>query len=135
MAHAGVKPVIWLKEVPENFVCMLHVRYDGKAYQPRYPLLDLGHHTHTLEFGEKKTTLRIGKNVEVLEAEHLLFALNTWHDVFIELKKGTILLKIDSQKHVFESKNIDMAGQAQIDFKGVDSGGCRIDSVRLWKGE
>ena len=134
-SHAGLKPVIWLKKVPENFVCSLRVRYDAKAYQRGFPLLDLGHHTHTLSFGEKATTLTIKKNIETLPVEQPLFALNQWHDVVIELKKGALLLKIDGKKHVFESKNIDMTGQAQIDFKAVDGGSCQIDQVRLWEGK
>lgn len=58
-SHAGLKPVIWLKKVPENFVCTMRVRYDAKAYQKGFPLLDLGHHIHTLSFSEKATTLTI----------------------------------------------------------------------------
>ena len=134
-SHAGLKPVIWLKKVPENFVCIMRVRYDAKAYQKGFPLFDLGHHTHTLSFGEKATTLTIKKNVETLPVEQPLFSLNEWHDVVIELKKGTILLKVDGKKHLFESKNIDMAGQAQIDFKAVDGGTCQIAHVRLREGK
>lgn len=134
-SHAGLKPVIWLKKVPENFVCAMRVRYDATTYQKGFPLFDLGHHIHTLSFGEKATTLTIKKNVEILPVTEPLFALNQWHDVVIELKKGTLLLKIDGKKHVFESKNIDMAGQAQIDFKAVDFGSCQIDSVRVWEGK
>ena len=133
-SHAGLKPVIWLKKVPENFVFTLRVRYDGKAYQKGFPLLDLGHHTNTLSFSEKATTLTIKKNVEVLAVESPLFTLNEWHDVAIELKKGTILLTIDGKKHVFESKNIDMTGQAQIDFKAIDGANCLIDDVKLYQG-
>lgn len=134
-SHAGLKPVIWLKKVPENFVCSMRVRYDATTYQKGFPLFDLGHHIHTLSFGEKATTLTIKKNVETLPVTEPLFALNQWHDVVIELKKGTILLKIDGRKHLFESKNIDMTGQAQIDFKAVDFGTCQIDSIRLWEGK
>jgi hypothetical protein len=133
-SHAGLKPVIWLKQVPENFVCTMRVRYSAKAYQKGFPLLDLGHHTHTVSFSEKATTLTIKKNVETLAAEQPLFALNQWHDVAIELKKGTILLTIDGKKHVFQSANIDMTGQHQIDFKAVDFGSCEIDDVKLWEG-
>lgn len=133
-AHAGFKPVIWLKKVPENFVCAMRVRYDAKAYQKGFPLLDLGHHIHTLTFSEKATTLTIRKTVEKIGIEKPLFALNRWHDVVVELKKDTILLRIDGVKHVFESQNIDMAGQAQIDFKGVDFGTCQIDQIQLWEG-
>jgi hypothetical protein len=133
-SHAGLKPVIWLKKVPENFVCTMRVRYDAKAYQKGFPLFDLGHHTHTISFSEKATTLTIKKNVETLPVEQPLFAFNQWHDVAIELKKGTVLLTIDGKKHRFESKNIDMTGQAQIDFKAVDFGTCQIDDVKLWEG-
>jgi hypothetical protein len=133
-AHAGFKPVIWLKQVPENFVCTMRLRYNAEAYHPKFPLLDLGHHVHTLVFGEKVTTLTIKKDVKTLKVEQPVLPLNQWVDVLIELKKGTILLKIDGKKHVFESKNIDMTGQAQIDFKGVDGGSCQIDHIKVWEG-
>ncbi len=134
-AHAGFKPVIWLKQVPENFVCTMRVRYDAKAYQKGFPLLDVGHHIHTLTFSEKDTTLKIKKNIEMKSIEQPLFSLNEWHDVVIELKKGTLLLKIDGKKYLFESKNIDGTGQHQIDFKGVDLGACQIDHISLWSGQ
>jgi len=134
-SHAGLNPVIWLKQVPENFVCTMRVRYDGEAYRKGFPLLDLGHHTNTISFSEKATTLTIKKDVETLWAESPLFTLNEWHDVAIELKKGTLLLSIDGKKRRFESKNIDMAGQAQIDFKGLNFGTCQIDNVKLWVGK
>src|SRR4051794_184403 len=116
-SHAGLKPVIWLKKVPENFVCTLRLRYSAKTYQKGFPLLDLGHHIHTIVFSEQKTMLAIKKNVETLAVQQPLFALNQWHDVAIEMKKGTLLLKIDGRKHLFHSANIDMTAQHQIDFK------------------
>ena len=133
-SHAGLKPVMWLKKVPENFVCTMRVRYDAKGYQRGFPLLDVGHHIHTLTFSEKATTLTIKKDVEVLPVESPLFSLNEWHDVAIELKKGTLLLTIDGKKHRFESANIDGTGQAQIDFKAVNFGTCQIDDVKVWAG-
>lgn len=134
-AHAGFKPVIWLKKVPENFVCTLRVRYDGEAYKKGFPLLDIGHHIHTITFSAKATTLTLKKNVETFPVESPLFSLNQWHDVAIELKKGTLLLTIDGKKHRFDSQNIDMTGQAQIDFKALDLGTCQIDDVKLWEGQ
>lgn len=134
-SHAGLKPVIWLRKVPENFVCSMRVRYDGKAYQKGFPLFDLGHHIHTISFAQNATTLTIKKTVEKLDVEKPLFAINQWHDVVIELKKGAILLQIDGVKHLFESQNIDMTGQAQIDFKAIDFGTCQIDDVKLWEGK
>ena len=133
-SHAGLKPVIWLKKVPENFVCTLRMRYDAKAFQKGFPLLDLGHHIHTLNFSEKLTTLTIKKNVEAIPVDAPLLPLNQWVDVAIELKKGSLILSIDGKKHRFQSANIDMTGQHQIDFKGVDFGTCQIDHVKLWEG-
>lgn len=133
-AHAGFKPVIWLKRVPEQFVCTLRVRFGGEAYHPRFPLIDLGHHIHTLTFGADKSTLTIRKDVAVIPVEAPLFSLNEWHDVAIELGKGALLLTIDGKKHRFEHPAIDMTGQAQIDFKGLDFGTCEIDDLKLWEG-
>jgi len=133
-AHAGFKPVIWLKQVPENFVCTMRVRYNAEAYQKGFPLLDLGHHIHTITFSAKQTTLTIKKDVETLAVEEPLFALNEWHDIAIELKKGTLPSRSMARSHLFQSANIDMAGQAQIDFKAIDFGTCQIDSIRLWEG-
>ena len=42
----------------------MRVRYSAKAFQKGFPLLDLGHHTNTVTFSEKATTLAIKKNVE-----------------------------------------------------------------------
>jgi hypothetical protein len=126
--------VIWLRKVPENFVCSMRVRYDAKAYQKGFPLLDVGHHIHTISFAEKATTLTLKKDVEKLPVEKPLFSLNEWHDVVIEVKKGTLLLQIDGVKHLFESANIDMTGHAQIDFKAVDFGTCQIDHIKVWEG-
>jgi hypothetical protein len=133
-SHAGLKPVMWLKQLPENFVCTMRVRYGAKAYQKGFPLLDVGHHIHTITFSEKATTLSIKKNVEVLPVDSPLFSLNEWHNVAIELKKGTLILTIDGKKHRFDSANIDGTGQAQIDFKAVDFGTCDIDDVKVWQG-
>lgn len=133
-AHAGFKPVIWLKQVPENFVCTMRMRYNAKAYQRGFPLLDLGHHVHTLVFSEKMTTLTIKKDVETIKLDEQFLPLNKWVDVTLELKKGTLLLKVDGKKHLFKSPQIDMTGQHQIDFKGVDFGTCQIDHIKLWEG-
>lgn len=133
-SHAGLKPVIWLRKVPENFVCSMRIRHDARAYQRGFPLFDIGHHIHTLVFSEKATTLTIKKNVESTPVGKPLFALNQWHDVVIEAKKGRLVLKVDGEKHVFESSNIDTTGHAQIDLKGVDGGVFQIDSIRLWEG-
>src|SRR5690606_623039 len=102
--------------------------------QRGFPLLDLGHHVHTLVFDEKQTNLTIKKNVETLKVEAPLLPLNQWADIVIELKKGTLLVKSDGKKCLFQSTNIDMSGQHQIDFKGIDFGSCQIDHIKLWEG-
>jgi hypothetical protein len=133
-AHAGFKPVIWLKQVPETFVCTLRLRYRGKDYHPRFPLLDIGHHIHTLTFGADQTTLTIRKNVETVKVPQPRLKLDHWHNIAIELKRGILHVSIDGRKHVFRSPHIDMSGHAQIDFKGIDFGTCEIDDVNIWEG-
>lgn len=133
-AHAGFKPVIWLKELPENFVCTMRMRYDAKDYHPKFPLLDLGHHIHTLTFAREATTLTIKRDVEKVKVEAPLLPLNQWVDVALELKKGDLVVSIDGKKHHFQSSNIDPTGHHQIDFKGVDFGTCQIDHIRIWEG-
>jgi hypothetical protein len=134
-AHAGFKPVIWLKKVPENFVCAMRVRYDAPQYQKGFPLLDLGHHIHTLTFSEKITNLTVKKDAARFAVDAPRFSLNHWHDVVIELTKGKLLFQVDKASHVFEDPSIDMSGQAQIDFKAVDLGTTQIDSIKLWEGK
>lgn len=133
-AHAGFKPVIWLRQVPAEFVCTFRLKYSAEAYHPKFPLVDLGHHYHTLVFGEDKTTLVIKKDVQTMTVDKQFLPLNEWVDVAIELKKGAILLTMNGQKQIFESAEIDMGDQRQIDFKGVDFGTCEIDDIRVWEG-
>ncbi len=133
-AHAGFKPVIWLEKVPENLVVQFRVRFDAENYQPKFPLIDVGHHVNTLIFSEKKTTLILKKNEKTIENSDVLFPLNKWNDVTIELKKGTLLLKVNDKKTLFQDPRIDMVDQQQVDFKGVDHGGISIDNVRIYEG-
>ncbi len=133
-SHAGLKPVIWLEKVPEKLVVHLRLRYDAGDYHPRFPLIDVGHHVHTLVFGRETTTLVLKKNEKTLKVNTPLLPLNQWADVTIELKKGLLLLRIDGKQTRFEDPLIDMAGQQQIDFKGVDHGGIQIDRVRVFEG-
>lgn len=133
-AHAGFKPVIWLKQVPAEFVCTMRMRYNAKEYHPKFPLLDLGHHFHTLVFGKDTTTLTIKKDQQTIRLEESFLPLNEWVDVAIELRKGTLLLTMNGKQHRFESPHIDMGDQRQIDFKGVDFGSCEIDHIHIWEG-
>lgn len=133
-AHAGFKPVIWLHKVPERFVCTMRIRYNGEVHTKGFPLIDIGHHIHTLTFSEKATTLTIKKDLEKEAVEAPLFSLNEWHDVAIEVNQGTLILTIDGKRHRFDSANINMSGHAQIDFKAIDFGTCQIDDVKVWEG-
>ncbi|MDF1659783.1 MAG: hypothetical protein P1U58_19375 [Verrucomicrobiales bacterium] len=134
-AHAGFKPVIWLKQVPAEFVCTMRFRYTGDEFHPRFPLLDLGHHFHTITFGAEQTSLRVQKDKYVTKIDAPLLPLGEWVEVKVELKKGVLLFTLNGDTHRFESEFIDMGDQRQIDFKGLDFGTCEIDWVRVWAGE
>jgi hypothetical protein len=133
-AHAGFKPVIWLEKVPENLVAHFRVRFNAENFQPKFPLIDVGHHVNTLVFSENKTTLILKKDQKTIETEEAFLPLNKWVDVTIELKKGVLLLKVDERKVIFKDLLIDMVDQQQIDFKGVDHGGISIDNVKVYEG-
>lgn len=134
LAHAGIKPVIWLEKVPENLVVQFRLRFDGKDYQAKFPLLDFGHHINTLLFSREATTLAVKKDQKIMPVQEPLLPLNQWVDLTVELKKGVLLLVIDGKKTRFEDPLIDMVGQQQIDFKGIDHGGIQIDRVRVYEG-
>lgn len=133
-AHAGLKPVIWLEKVPERLVGVFRLRYDAADYHPRFPLIDVGHHIHTFTFGRDKTAFSLKKNEKTEILTKPLLPLNQWVDVVIELKPGVVVLKIDGIATRIEHEGITMAGQQQIDFKGVDHGAILIDRVALYEG-
>jgi len=133
-AHAGFKPVIFLEKVPENLVVRFRVRFDADNYAAKFPLIDIGHHINSLNFTENKTTLTLKSDPKSAQTKELSLPLKQWVDVTIELKKGTLLLKLDGKKVMFEDARIDMVDQQQIDFKGVDHGGIRIDNVKVYEG-
>ena len=133
-AHAGFKPVIWLEKVPENLLVQFRVRFDAKAYQPKFPLIDIGHHVNTLIFSEKGLTLVLKKDQKTIEAKEISLPLNSWADVTIELKRGAMRLQVNDKQVTFEDPLIDMVGQQQIDFKGIDHGGIQIDDVKVFEG-
>jgi len=133
-AHAGFKPVIWLRQVPENFVATFRLKYSAEDYDKKFPLIDLGHHIHTFSFAKDSTTLAIRKNVQIETIDEPFLPLNEWVDVAIELKNGKLLFKIDDHKYELESEEIYMGDQRQIDFKGVNFGTCEIDDVKIWEG-
>jgi hypothetical protein len=133
-AHAGLRPVIWLKQIPENLVCTFRVRFDGQNYQKGFPLIDVGHHIHSLRFSESGAALGIKKEVPSQPLSGLSFSLNEWHTVALELKKGAMLVSIDGKKQVVRNEHIDMTGQSQIDFKGLEGGACQIDDIKIWEG-
>ncbi len=81
--HAGYKPVIWLKQVPAEFVCTMRFRYTGEAFHPRFPLLDLGHHFHTITFGAEQTSLRVLKDKFVTSIDEPILPLGEWVEVKI----------------------------------------------------
>ena len=133
-AHAGLKPVIWLEKVPENLVVHFRVRFDAEDYHPKFPLIDVGHHIHSVTFGKGTTKLTIKKDQKTFLLDNEYLPLNTWVDVTIELKPGAMLLQVNDKQTIWNDQLITMVDQQQIDFKGVDYGKIHIDDVKVYEG-
>lgn len=132
--HAGFRPVIFLKPVPENFILQVRIRYTGEYKRKNQtPLMDLGHHLQSFLFGPEKITLALHKKKKI-ELENSHFEIGKWMVITAEIKKGEMVYIVDGQKQVFKNELIDLKESLQVDFKGLDFGTTEIDWVKLYKG-
>jgi hypothetical protein len=132
--HAGFRPVIFLKPVPEEFVVQLRIRYIGEYKRKNQtPLMDLGHHLQSFCFGRDTTRLILHKNKK-LNLTETGFEIGKWMEITAEIKKGEMVFIINGNKHIYKDPLVDLKESLQIDFKGLDFGTIEIDWVKLYQG-
>ncbi len=139
-AHAGLKPVVFLKNIPENFVFQTRIKYEGEFVgNQRYQML-FGHHLQDVKFGKKDTVLTLHNDKEKVHfMEDVLVSPGKWVEITAELKDGHFILIVDGIKKTFEDPIISMSKSKdkkslQIDFKGLNHGEVVIDWVKVYKG-
>ena len=134
--HLGMGPVIRLNKLPPKFVCQLRFKFEGEAYKPARPKLDLGHHINSLVFTDEGYSLKLsgGKTFGVIKSNS---TLNQWVDMIIEFEEGKLSVEINGRQKLFEDDQVSMKSRDEFTFKALESPKSRLifDSVRLWKVE
>jgi hypothetical protein len=136
--HAGLRPVIFLRPIPESFVVRARLRYDGEFVGKQNCELSFGHHLQDCRFSKDKSTIVLHKK-ENKPLKDVTVPLGQWIEVTAELKKGEFILTIDGKKNAFSGEMIHMVKEdnsksLQVDFKGLDHGTVMIDWVKVYKG-
>jgi hypothetical protein len=132
--HLGMGPVIRLNKLPAKFVCQMRFKYEGEAYTPARPKIDIGHHINSLVFTNDGYSLKLsgGKKCEPTKADS---ALNKWVDMIIEFEEGKLSIEINGRRKLFEHDQVSMDERDELTFKALESPKSRLlfDYVRLWK--
>lgn len=138
--HAGLRPVIFLTPIPEDFVFQCRLRYDGKFTSSQCCELSFGHHLQEFKFGKDSSTFTLHKDKKTTQKlKDLVVPLGKWVEVTAELTKGRFIVTIDGVSKTYENSVIcliksDGEKSYQIDFKGLNFGTVQIDWVKLYKG-
>jgi hypothetical protein len=132
--HLGLGPVIRLNKLPAKFVCHMRFRFEGEAYKPARPKLDIGHHINSVVFTKDGYSLKLsgGKNCGVTKADS---ALNQWVGMIIEFEEGKLSIEINGQQKLFEHDQVSMKDRDEFTFKALESPKSRMvfDYLRLWR--
>jgi hypothetical protein len=134
--HLGLGPVIRLNKLPAKFVCHLRFKFEGEAYKPARPKLDIGHHINSLVFTKEGYSLKLsgGKKLGAIKADS---ALNQWVDMIIEFEEEKLSIEINGRRKLFDHDQVSMKSRDEFTFKALESPKSRLvfDYVRLWKAE
>lgn len=132
--HLGLGPVIRFNNLPAKFVCRLRFKFEGEAYKPARPKLDIGHHINSLVFTKEGYSLKLSgdKKFGIIKADS---ALNQWVDMIIEFEEGKLFIEINRRRKLFEHDQVSMKSRDEFTFKALESPKSRLvfDYVRLWE--
>ncbi len=132
--HLGLGPVIRLNNLPRKFVCHMRFKFEGEAYKPARPKLDIGHHINSLVFTKDGYSLKLSgdKKFGITKTDS---ALGQWVDMIIEFEEGTLSIEINGRQKLFRHNQVSMMSRDEFTFKALESPNSRLmfDYVRLWK--
>jgi hypothetical protein len=132
--HLGLSPVIRLNHLPEKFVLLLRVKFEGQAFAIGRPKFDIGHHINTVVLNAKGYALKLHGG-ERFSGEAPRIRLNEWIDVVLEFRKGEMWLGCNGKGQQIKHEQVSLKGRSELTFKTFAAAPNRLmfDSVRLWK--
>ena len=136
--EATARPVLKYKKTPEEFICHMRVKFDGKDFSVKKPWLDIGgQHRNHFEFNAEKVFFNTGK-VKMAQRKteirsKAMLPLNEWLNVTIEIKSGKLALDINGIQQVYTDKNIHIGSSPAIGIKAIHDGQLHIDYIRIWE--
>jgi hypothetical protein len=112
----------------------MRFKFEGEAYKPARPKLDIGHHINSLVFTKDGYSLKLSgdKKFGITKTDS---ALGQWVDMIIEFEEGTLSIEINGRQKLFRHNQVSMMSRDEFTFKALESPNSRLmfDYVRLWK--
>jgi hypothetical protein len=124
--------VMHIHNVPKQFVC--HFRYSvvTKMSSPSVGFQIGGHEIHVNGSNEGYSVFLRDAGKKFVNNKVEGFKSNTWIEVIIEYKEGTLLLNINGQEKIFKHNKLSMDDKNSIVFKNPVSDQILFDYIRLW---
>ncbi|MEM1067892.1 MAG: hypothetical protein AAGI63_03275 [Planctomycetota bacterium] len=132
------RPVIHYKSVPDEFICHMRIKLDGKDYKPKNPWLDIGgHHRNHFRFdGEQVLFSSEDKELSKRNIDNgrpgNMLPLNKWLHITVEMEKGRIGLSINGKSQIYEDPKIEIGNSRKIGLKAIPGGALHVDYIRVW---
>ena len=132
--HLGLSPVIRLNQLPAKFVLHMRVKFEGNAFTPGRPKIDIGHHINTLSFTADGYSVKLHGGAR-FSGEAPDVRLNEWIDVVLEFQEGETRIDVNGKGQTIQHEQVSLKGRNELTFKTFAASPNRImfDSVRLWK--
>ena len=134
--HLGMSPVIRLNHLPEKFVLHMRLQFEGDAFAPGRPKVDIGHHINTMVFTADGYSLKLHDG-SVFSDRAANVRLNEWLDLVVEFQHGKAWVGVNGTGQLIEHESVSLKGRDELTFKTFANAPNRImfDSVRLWKAD
>ena len=134
--HLGMSPVIRLNDLPAKFVLHMRLQFEGTAFGPGRPKVDIGHHINTLVFTANGYSIKLHDGPS-FSGDAPAVQLNDWIELVIEFQEGKMWVGVNGKGQTIQHENVSLKGRDELTFKTFADAPNRImfDSVRLWKAD
>jgi len=134
--HLGMSPVIRLNNLPAKFVLHMRLQFEGTAFGPGRPKVDVGHHINTLVFTANGYSMKLHDGPS-FSGDAPAVRLNDWIELVIEFQEGKMWVGVNGKGQTIQHENVSLKGRDELTFKTFAKAPNRIlfDSVKLWEAE